>query len=120
MVADGWYEWQQGTSAKQPYYHLSQDGSLLFFAGIWNDDGACIVTREAAEDLANIHHRQPLLLSREALTQWLSPETAPGSFVTADQPMINAYPVSQRVNKPSNNDLSLLEPMEPFSGDLFL
>ncbi len=120
MVADGWYEWQQGTSAKQPYYHLSQDGSLLFFAGIWNDDGACIVTREAAEDLANIHHRQPLLLSREALTQWLSPETAPGSFVTADQPMINAYPVSQRVNKPSNNDLSLLEPTEPFSGDLFL
>ena len=120
MVADGWYEWQQGTSAKQPYYHLSQDGSLLFFAGIWNDDGACIVTRDAAEDLANIHHRQPLLLSKEALNKWLTPETAPGSFVTADQPMIDAYPVSQRVNKPSNNDPSLLERTEPFSGDLFL
>lgn len=120
MVADGWYEWQQGTSAKQPYYHKSPEGSLLLFAGIWNDHGACIVTREAAEDLANIHHRQPLLLSTETMIQWLSSNATPGSFVTEDQPPIEAYPVSQRVNKPAHNDPSLLHHVEPFSGDLFL
>ena len=120
LVADGWYEWQQGTSAKQPFYHKSNEGSLLFFAGIYNDQGACIVTREAAEDLANIHHRQPLLLSTETMVQWLSSNSTPGSFVTADQPTIEAYPVSQRVNKPAHDDPSLLHRVEPFSGDLFL
>lgn len=120
IVADGWYEWQQGTSVKQPYYHRSQEGSLLIFAAIWNGQGACIVTREAAEDLANIHHRQPLLLSTETMTQWLTQNATPGSFVTSNQPMIEAYPVSQRVNKPAHNDPTLLEQVEPFSGDLFL
>ncbi|MDR9447272.1 MAG: SOS response-associated peptidase [Balneolaceae bacterium] len=120
MVADGWYEWQQGTSAKQPYYHKSQKGSLLLFAGIFNDHGACIVTREAAEDLANIHHRQPLLLSTETMVEWLSSHSTPGTFVAEDQPKIEAYPVSQRVNKPAHNDPSLLQRVEPFSGDLFL
>lgn len=120
MVADGWYEWQQGTSAKQPYYHRSHEGSLLLFAGIYNDHGACIVTREAAEKLANIHHRQPLLLSTETMIQWLSSNATPGSFVTEDQPTIEAYPVSQRVNKPAHNDPSLLHRVEPFSGNLFL
>ena len=50
----GWYEWQKREDAKVPYYHYSD---AKYFAGIFNDSGCCILTRESADTLSHIHHR---------------------------------------------------------------
>ena len=71
FIADGWYEWQRLGQSKLPWYH-HRAGDLLYFAGIYHShSGAAIVTMEANEMIAHVHHRQPLLLDGQNLENWL-------------------------------------------------
>ncbi|PMC76556.1 SOS response-associated peptidase [Brachybacterium sp. UMB0905] len=92
---DGYYEWVRGPQGarKQPFFIARQDGSPLFMAGLvswWkgpgghdgpaaSEDGAfllsaTIITREATEDLREIHDRTPVMLPREQVDAWLDPQ----------------------------------------------
>jgi putative SOS response-associated peptidase YedK len=75
----GYYEWSTLTATKRAYYiqHSSEAGLLV--AGLWSEvrlpdfTGAtcAILTEEATDQLATIHDRKPVLLSREAARMWL-------------------------------------------------
>ena len=81
MVLDGYYEWRQTENGKQPYFVRPEDG-MLFAAALWETGlerlSTTMVTTEAAENMAWLHHRLPLFLRRDEVRQWVegTPEEA--------------------------------------------
>ena len=122
ILADGFYEWQKTESVKQPYHINMEDGSPFAFAGLWEiwkngeEIRSCTIITTEANDLMNeIHHRMPVILHPEDYGMWLDPDFDEKELLTSLlQPYpsdeMEAYTVSTRVNKPSNNEPSVVEP----------
>ncbi len=122
ILADGFYEWQKTDNGKQPYYIKMQDDSPFAFAGLWEiwQNGeeirsATIITTEANDLMNEIHHRMPVILPPEDYAMWLDPdfdEKEPLTSLLKPYPAdaMEAYPVSRRVNKPSNNEPGVVQP----------
>ena len=122
ILADGFYEWQKTDSGKQPYHIKMQDDSPFAFAGLWETwrDGeeirsATIITTDANDLMGEIHHRMPVILQPEDYDMWLDPDFDEKEALTTllkpyPADAMEAYTVSRRVNKPSNNEPSVLEP----------
>ena len=123
VPADGWYEWVVADDGKQPHYVLRADGAPVFFAGVWEPPGGAaelptlaIVTTDAAEELGDLHARQPVVLAENDWADWL---TLPGEARTALEDMLQPlspgtfvhFPVSRRVNTPHNDGEALIEPL---------
>ena len=71
-----------------------------------------IITTDANELVAEIHDRMPLILAPADYTRWLSDEPDPGDLMRPfpAKPM-RMWPISTRVNKPENDDPSIVEPI---------
>lgn len=125
IPADGFYEWRStGPRSKQAYLIRRRDGGPFAFAGLWEDwmdpqgnelESAAIVTCAANEALAHIHHRMPVILEPEDYDAWLNSDgvgvdEAAGLLRPADDGLLEAVPVSERVNKVANDDASIQEP----------
>lgn len=85
---DGWYEWTGEARKKTAWSIRPKDGSLLFFAAIfdvWQAPGGrelhqvATVTCEPSADVRNIHHRMGVLLTAQQVPDWLQ-----GDQSTAD------------------------------------
>jgi putative SOS response-associated peptidase YedK len=99
-----------------------QDGSPFAFAGLWESwdkgDGnrSCtIITTDANDLVGKVHNRMPVILHPEDYEMWLDPdfdEREPLTTLLKPFPAdaMEAYPVSRRVNKPSNNEPGVMEP----------
>ncbi|WP_068787002.1 SOS response-associated peptidase [Paenibacillus phocaensis] len=123
IPADGFYEWQQRASGKQPYRIVMKDGGLFSFAGlydIWSDPqgnklATCtIITTEPNSLMAEIHTRMPAILRPEHEAEWLARNNADSpSLLQLLQPFesakMRAYPVSPAVGNVRNNTRELLE-----------
>lgn len=85
VPADGWFEWKRDASHKQPYFIYHQNKQPLFFAAIGKapydkdhgHEGFVIITAASNKGMVDIHDRRPLVLSSDAVAEWLSPETTP-------------------------------------------
>ena len=109
LLTDGWYEWQRVGSKKQPWYH-HRDGSLFYMAGVIQPGVGCaVVTQGATEPLAEIHHRQPVLLDEEHLDLWLNGAQSPEELPTLE---VSFHPVSSRVGNTRHDDSYLIEPVD--------
>ncbi len=83
IVADGFYEWRKVTpKTKEPIFFTLRDDSPFGLAGLWDcwtaPDGSVlesciIVTTTANELVAPLHHRMPVILSRDGFNDWLNP-----------------------------------------------
>src|SRR6056297_1211262 len=71
VPASGFYEWTKDAAGNRlPWYITRADGEPMAFAAIWQDwerEGrahrtVAIVTTGAAEDMASLHHRCPVVL----------------------------------------------------------
>jgi putative SOS response-associated peptidase YedK len=71
-----------------------------------------IITTEANESVAEIHDRMPLILSPGDYVRWLG-DADPDDLMRPfpSEPM-RMWPISTRVNKPENDDSSILEPVQ--------
>jgi putative SOS response-associated peptidase YedK len=123
ILADGFYEWRKTDDGKQPYYIKMQDDSPFAFAGLWETwdkygeevRSGTIITTDANDLMTEIHHRMPVILHPENYEAWLDPGFDEKEALTSllkpyPADAMEAYPVSRRVNKPSNNEPSVLEP----------
>ena len=123
ILADGFYEWQKTDNGKQPYHIKMQDDSPFAFAGLWEVwdkygeeiRSGTIITTDANDLMNEIHHRMPVILHPEDYAMWLDPnfdEKEPLTTLLKPYPAdaMEAYLVSRRVNKPSNNEPNVLEP----------
>jgi putative SOS response-associated peptidase YedK len=72
-----------------------------------------IITTDANELVAEIHDRMPLILARADYVRWLSDEPDPYDLLRSypAAPM-RMWLISTRVNKPENDDPSILQPIE--------
>ena len=109
FLADGWYEWQRIGSRKQPWYH-HLGGDLFYMAGVYQPGiGCAVVTQGATEPLAEVHHRQPVLLDEQHLGAWLN-----GAQSSEELPAleISFHSVSTRVGNVRYDDSELIVPVD--------
>lgn len=132
VPASGYYEWHRpDTGEKMPWYIRPRDGSLVTFAGLWEEwcdpDGGeietgAILTVAANDTLAPIHHRMPAVLAPEDFDAWLDVGGTPlkdalSLLRPAADDLLEAVPVSARVNSARVDDAALAEPVEPREGE---
>ena len=109
-VADGFYEWKREGKIKTPFYFLRDDKKMMFIAGIFEDNQFCLITEQAAENLNEIHHRQPVILNEKDINNYLNLQIDGSNFLKdAKKPKLEFYEISKDVNKPTNNNISLIQ-----------
>ena len=107
---------------KIPYSISMKDDSPFVFAGLWEGwkDPAngewlhtcTIITGEPNEFVREIHIRMPVILPEVHHDCWLSGEAGKEVLVPYPADRMKAWPVSPRVNDPSNNDPEIVIPIE--------
>ena len=107
FVADGWYEWKKTGTTKTPYYFCSKNFEAIFFAGVYNENGCCIVTKEANNKIKDFHHRQPVILEQKDILDWIEE-----SYFENKVNSLDIYQVSTQVNNPSNNVVENIEKIQ--------
>jgi len=122
VVGDGFYEWKKVGKRKIPLRIRPESEGMLLFAGLWyrwkDESGepyewATLLTQAPTPMISAIHDRMPVLLSREDACDWLdptlsSPEKAIGLVKRHETPGLKFEEVSTRVNRPENDDPSVL------------
>ncbi len=133
VAADGFYEWraEKGRKAPKQPYRIEFPGRAPFaFAGLWERwgdreegtriDSVTIITTETNETLRPLHHRMPAILGPGVFALWLDPEREKAALQALLQPYpdeagaygsLGYYAVSTRLNKATNEEASLLEPL---------
>lgn len=99
---NGWYEWKRDKLEKIPYFIFSKSS---FFAGIYNESGCLILTRNAINEIQHIHHRQPVLLEDFEIDRYLRGEDLFNSDANNN---LGFHQVSKKVNDPLNNTPELI------------
>jgi len=117
----GYFEWQNTSSGKQPWYYTARDGSALAAAGLWDswrDPEAgkpllscTMIVTEPNAIAAEIHDRMPVLLTQEQFEPWLSGKAGVDLLKPAPDDLLQKWPVSKRVNssKAPADDATLIE-----------
>ncbi len=125
IVADGFYEWQKVGDSKRPMHIRLKSGKPFGFAGIYenwqSEQGKQIVTCAIITTVANelmkpIHDRMPVIMPKENENLWLDARVDDQELLLdmlrpypAD--VMEAYPVSKRVNAPANNSPECIRPV---------
>jgi len=123
VPVDCFFEWRaiKGERAKQPYVVAMKNRMPFGIAGLWENwrqpqNGEwirtfVIITVPANELVAQIHTRMPLILPKTAYERWLGREPDPHDLLVSfpAEPMA-MWPISTRVNRPENDEATLLDP----------
>lgn len=130
VPATHFYEWRRAGKMKQPYAvsRKQPDGEegLFAFAGIVDEwagkDGGvlttlALLTQQADGDIADIHHRMPIVVTPEHFDDWLNCKGISSDTAVARlrEPRPNAWqfwPVDDAVNRGGVDGPGLLEPVE--------
>ncbi len=130
VPSTGFYEWKQIGNVKQPFLVSRRDNEPYVYAGLWErwkqsdadrDDPPLltytILTCTPSASIAALHDRMPAMLTDEdTIHAWLDPEQHDVDALqkllkSAPDDLLEVHPVSRRVNKPENDDPSLIEPI---------
>jgi len=123
VPADGYYEWQQDGTRKQPWFLSARDGAPLAMAGLYEiwapAEGerlwtCTVLTTAAADELGQIHDRTPLLVPRGDWDRWLDPAVEdPGEdlLVPGTPGVLDAWPVGAAVGNVRNDGPDLAAPV---------
>jgi putative SOS response-associated peptidase YedK len=139
VPADGFYEWTDAGGERRPHRVAFADDRPFAMAGIWarweppetqtglDDFGGgtadagtdvresfAVVTTEPNDVVEPLHHRMAVVLAPEEEETWLDgdPEAARALLDTHPGDEMHSYPVSTRVNSPTNDDPDLIDPVE--------
>jgi putative SOS response-associated peptidase YedK len=133
---DGFFEWKKTPYGRIPHYIFCKDQAIFAIAGLWEKwldangvllQSFTLITLPANEFMAPIHDRMPAIMSPQNEAQWINPSLTVEEALSFLQPyssdLMDAYTVSERVNKVANNDADLLQPKHyedlPRQGSLF-
>lgn len=122
IPATSFFEWKQ-ENVKTPHVIRLVGGEIFSMAGIWeewkNPEGNIvksfsIITTEANQAMQALHHRMPVILSRQNENAWLS-DLPQGELSKLLQPCpdewLEIYEVSNLVNSPHNEAPEVLTPV---------
>ena len=110
----GFYEWHRSKGAKQPHYIRPANDESMFLAGIYqrtktgdsqSRNDLSLLTVEANESMAAVHHRMPVIIPPDAVSAWLSTDepTDRELLDSLMQPAANDYLSFQKVSDYVNN-----------------
>ena len=97
----GFYEWQRSGKEKSPYFIYPSANQAMFIGGIYQQtaqtDGSTrcdlsLLTTEANQRMAEVHHRMPVIIQPDQVHTWLSNDEP------ADKDSLNA------LMRPAAND----------------
>ena len=69
VPADGYYGGKEDKS--KMHIILKEDDEMMFFAGIYQNNQFCIITREATKKIG-IHHREPMIINQSQVNNYLN------------------------------------------------
>ena len=119
VPASGFYEWSEGPGGSRlPWYFTRADGAPMALAGIWQRwqdiDTVAIVSTEAGDGMAGIHHREPVILEPADWRLWLG-EAGKGAAVllrpTQRAVMAAPWRVDAKVNSNRASGADLILPL---------
>jgi putative SOS response-associated peptidase YedK len=121
----GYFEWQDTSGRKQPWYFTARDGSpVLTAAGLWDEwknretgerlKSCTMIITEPNEFVSEVHDRMPALLTENQFDPWLNGEAGTEMLKPAPNDYLQRWPVSKRVNssKADKDDGTLIEPIK--------
>ncbi len=124
MVMSGFYEWHLEQGLKQPYYVTSKNQEYLAVAALWDTwqsgeeviHSCCLITTGANELMRSIHHRMPVLLSKEDQMIWMNnQEYNPAQLISIMQPYpsddLISYPVTREMNTAAFDLPAAIQPL---------
>ena len=122
IPASSYYEWIEPEPKKKlPFNIHLPESEPFFFAGIWarNDTlettTSAIITLSPTSNIAHIHDRMPVILTRDAWEPWMSPDTdTDGALALLEKNRgadLVAHRVSTAVNKNDAQGVQLTEPL---------
>ena len=127
IVADGFYEWSDGT----PHWITRADGEPFAFAGLWASwrpkdaprdveplRSCAIVTIPAAGLVRDLHDRMPLILPADDEPAWIDPAMPAReleALLEREAPPLAVRPVSRAVNDARHDAPDCLDPPEQAS-----
>tara|TARA_B100000085_G_scaffold250590_1_gene247011 strand:- start:227 stop:880 length:654 start_codon:yes stop_codon:yes gene_type:complete len=113
IPANSWFEWN---NENKPYLIKHKKNDIIAFAGLQRleenkERSFVIITAEAGRNLKTIHKRTPLVINKENFLFWLGNDYEKACNILKP---INSndyifYPVSPKVGKISNDDMSVTE-----------
>lgn len=120
VLADGFYEWRREGDAKTPYFISLASGEPFALAGLWERwtdkqsgeslQTTTLITTEANDFMAPLHHRMPVILEAGTATEWLAGSRDLLDDVASITPPLQAWPVDRRVNNARNQGEELVRP----------
>jgi putative SOS response-associated peptidase YedK len=124
VCADGFYEWKRQGARPMPFFMHRKDRRPMSLAGIWErhrgDDGTelqtfAILTTEANDLMAPVHHRMPVVIPPEHRARWLDPtlerrDDLEDLLQPPDTENYEIFQVSEKVNSVANDSAACLEP----------
>lgn len=123
VPADAFYEWQSVAGGKQPYLVRMRDESPFGMAGVlehWQGPEGevstfAILTTTPNALIAGIHNRMPAIISPDQYAVWLDPgmtdvDRLLGTLGPYPERLMAAYPVSRKLNSPTNDGPDLIVP----------
>jgi len=125
VPANGFYEWLNTPSGKQPFYIKPRDQEIFSFAGLygfWKDaegmewPNYSIITTHANKEMLDVHHRMPVIVHPGDETRWLDSEIdTPEDLLNIMQPYPDGHleiiKVSREVNSSRNDGPTLIKPL---------
>jgi putative SOS response-associated peptidase YedK len=118
VLADGFYEWRKQGETKTPYFISLASSQPFALAGLWEDwtdkdsgeslQTTTLITANANEFMAPLHHRMPVILEADTATDWLAGSSELLDDVAAITPPLQAWPVDRRVNNARNEGEELI------------
>ena len=122
VLANGYFEWKSLNNEKLPYFINLPEKELFFFAGIWRLEQinnnivsvCCIITKEANNEIKNIHDRMPVIFSYNEALNYLDDKNnefckkLKQSEIESD---LDFYQISKKINNPLNNFKECLDPI---------
>ena len=126
VPAQGFYEWKKFGRAREPWLIRLKGGATFAFAGLWDRwsrgegnaiESCALITTSANALVAKVHGRMPVLIDRGAYDLWLDPRASEDDLRALLAPfsadLMEAFPVSPRVNGTDVDDAELARPVTP-------
>lgn len=134
VPSDGFYEWRttgKKGAPKTPYHVKFRSGELMIFGGIWEHwrgpageaiDSMAMLTTSANNDIAEIHHRMPVIVAPENFDTWLNAdaeleeERLRSLMAPFPDGFVEAIEISTRVNSVTYDDPECQTPVANTGG----
>ena len=118
VLADGFYEWHKENGGKTPYFISLASEQPFAFAGLWEHwknkesdetiESATLLTADADDFMAQLHHRMPVILEPDTADRWLAGDDDVVDYAIHHSPKLKASPVDRSVNNPKHEGESLI------------